>query len=80
MIDDNNQVEDGTGQEWAAFDDRIEMLDDQERADIADYLGLTIDPSEPWQTYRDEFGRESWKDFTQAYESVTRQKYDTTTS
>mgnify|MGYP001068505930 CR=1 FL=1 len=44
-------------------------------AAIADRLNLRIGENEPWQTFRDAFAGESWKDFTEAYEHVTRRDY-----
>jgi hypothetical protein len=76
MIDSREIIEhDCTPEQWGDFERKVQMLEPTELADIADRLSLRIDPEEPWQTFRDEFGRQTWWDFTEAYEHVMCEPY-----
>lgn len=71
MIDRNEIIKETQDtNEWDAFSDRIEMLTDQERADIADRLNLGIPSGADWHDYQDAFGMQYWRDYTMAYEHV----------
>ncbi len=76
MINNRDIIQDSCTQEqWADFERKVELIEPQYLAEIADRLGLQIDQNEPWQTFRDAFARESWWDFTEAYEHVMATSY-----
>lgn len=76
MIDSREIIEhDCTPEQWSDFERKIEMLQPEELAAIADRLGLHIGADEPWRTFCSEFGDQNWHDFTEAYEYVMRTDY-----
>jgi hypothetical protein len=76
MIDSREIIQDDCSDEqWREFDDKIEMLEPKELVDIADRLSLRIAADAHWTTYRDAFARETWWDFTEAYEHVMAMSY-----
>ncbi len=76
MIDSREIIEnDCTPEQWADFESKVEMLEPEELGAIADRLGLRIGENEPWETFRNEFGSQSWYDFTEAYEHVMATDY-----
>lgn len=71
MIDRRDIIEDTTEtDEWEAFSDKIEMLEEKELIAIADRLSVSVKSNAEWRDYRDAFGKEYWRDFTMAYEHV----------
>ncbi len=76
MIDDHNLIEDSTTpDQWDDFENKVQMLEPDELAAIADRLGLRLATDAHWRDYLAEFGRQSWHDFTEAYEHVMSTSY-----
>jgi hypothetical protein len=76
MIDDHHVIEDSyTGEQWTEFERAVGLLEPDELAAIADRLGLSIDAEAHWRDFLAAFGRESWRDFTEAYSYVMRTDY-----
>ena len=60
--------DDSTQDEWAHFENHIEMTSMDDLANISERLGLA--PMSDWQDYRDTFGCQEWRHFVEAYEHV----------
>lgn len=76
MIDSREIIQDDcTEDQWDDFERKVEMLEPKELTAIADRLSLRVAADAPWQTYRDAFARETWWDFTEAYEHVMATSY-----
>jgi hypothetical protein len=76
MIDSREIIEkDTTPEQWDDFERKVEMLEPKELAEIADRIGLRISSDADWRDYLKEFGRQTWWDFTEAYEHVMATDY-----
>jgi hypothetical protein len=76
MINSREIIQDDcTDDQWRDFERKVEMLEPDELAAIADRLSLRLSAGEPWQSFRDAFARETWWDFTEAYEHVMHTSY-----
>jgi hypothetical protein len=76
MINSREIIEhDTTPEQWDDFERKVQMLEPKELAAISERLSLEISSDAHWRDYLHEFGRQTWWDFTEAYEHVMATSY-----